>query len=71
MRGWKLTEWGDEQPVDVPLAEAMPEDFDALLLPGGVINPDKLRMDPDAVDFVSVSSMPTSRWPRSATGRGR
>jgi protease I len=52
VRGWKLTEWGDEQPVDVPLAEAMPEDFDALLLPGGVINPDKLRMDPDAVDLV-------------------
>jgi len=52
VRGWKLTEWGDEQLVDVPLAEAVPEDFDALLLPGGVINPDKLRMDPDAVDFV-------------------
>ncbi|MFL5335536.1 MAG: type 1 glutamine amidotransferase domain-containing protein [Geminicoccaceae bacterium] len=54
VRGWKFTEWGDEQPVDVPLAQARPEDFDALLLPGGVINPDKLRMDPDAIDFVEA-----------------
>jgi protease I len=51
VRGWKHTEWGDELPVDVPLAEARPEQFDALLLPGGVMNPDKLRMNPDAVRF--------------------
>ena len=52
VRGWKFTEWGDELPVDVKLDQARAEDFDALLLPGGVINPDKLRMEPRAVDFV-------------------
>lgn len=52
VRGWNFTEWGDEQPVDVALDDADAGDFDALLLPGGVINPDTLRMIPDAVDFV-------------------
>jgi protease I len=52
IRGWKHTEWGDYVDVDVPLHEARPRDFDALLLPGGVINPDKLRMIPEAVAFV-------------------
>ena len=52
VRGWKHTEWGDELPVDVPLQNAKPEDFDALLLPGGVISPDKLRIEPKAVNFV-------------------
>src|SRR5437660_7836419 len=52
VRGWKHTEWGDRFPVDVKLDQARPEDFDALLLPGGVINPDKLRMIPKAVKFV-------------------
>jgi protease I len=54
VRGWKFTEWGDEFPVDVPLAQARPEDFDAILLPGGVINPDKLRMDKGAVLFAQA-----------------
>jgi protease I len=52
VRGWKFTEWGDELQVDVKLDQARAEDFDALLLPGGVINPDKLRMEPRAVNFV-------------------
>lgn len=52
IRGWKFTDWGDEVKVDVPLKQARPEEFDALLLPGGVINPDKLRMIPEAVNFV-------------------
>jgi protease I len=51
-RGWKFTEWGDEIKVDLPLPKADAEHFDALLLPGGVINPDKLRMIPEAVAFV-------------------
>jgi len=51
VRGWNHTEWGDEIPVDVELSQAEPAAFDALLLPGGVINPDKLRMNPDAVAF--------------------
>jgi len=52
VKAWKFTELGDELPVDVALDSARPEDFDALLLPGGVINPDKLRMEPKAVQFV-------------------
>ena len=51
-RGWNFTDWGEEVKVDTPLAKADAQDFDALLLPGGVINPDKLRMEPQAVDFV-------------------
>jgi protease I len=54
VRGWKFTEWGDTFPVDVPLDQARPDDFDALLLPGGVLNPDKLRMQPRAVSFVKA-----------------
>jgi protease I len=52
VKGWQTTEWGDSFPVDVSLAQANPRDYDALLLPGGVMNPDKLRMQPDAVEFV-------------------
>jgi deglycase len=52
VRGWKHVEWGDELKVDRPLGEARAEDFDALLLPGGVINPDRLRIEPKAVQFV-------------------
>ena len=51
VRAWSFTEWSKEYPVDVHLDNARPDDFDALLLPGGVINPDKLRMQPAAVDF--------------------
>jgi protease I len=52
VKGWNHTEWGDTFPVDLPLENARPEDFDALMLPGGVMNPDKLRMNPKAVQFV-------------------
>jgi len=52
VKGWNMKEWGKEVPVDVPLKSAKAEDFDALLLPGGVMNPDHLRMNPQAVDFV-------------------
>ncbi len=52
VRGWQFTEWGDEFPVDETLDDASADDFDALLLPGGVLNPDKLRMIPEAVQFV-------------------
>jgi protease I len=54
VRGWKFTEWGTELPVDRPLDKAKPDEFEALLLPGGVINPDKLRMEPKAVEFVKA-----------------
>ena len=51
VKGWKQMNWGDELPVDMTLDEARAEDFDALMLPGGVMNPDKLRMNPKAVAF--------------------
>jgi protease I len=52
VKGWKLTDWGDELPVDVPLEDAKADDFDALVLPGGVMNPDKLRRNEWALQFV-------------------
>lgn len=52
IRGWKMKDWGEEVSVDVTLADADPDDYAALLLPGGVLNPDQLRMDPRAVEFV-------------------
>jgi protease I len=52
VKGWDHTEWGDEIPVDVELGDASPEEFDALVLPGGVMNPDKLRVNSEAVEFV-------------------
>jgi protease I len=54
VRGWNFTEWGEEFPVDVALDRADPDDFDALLLPGGVMNPDTLRMLPKAVAFAKA-----------------
>jgi protease I len=54
VRGWDFTDWGRTLPVDVKLDQARPEMFDALLLPGGVMNPDKLRLDPKAVAFVKA-----------------
>jgi protease I len=53
VRAWNFTEWGEQVPIDVHLSEADSDEFDALLLPGGVMNPDNLRMQPDAVAFVS------------------
>src|SRR5581483_9706499 len=52
VRGWNMTDWGDDVDVDVQLNDAKPEEYDALLLPGGVKNPDILRTIPRAVQFV-------------------
>jgi protease I len=52
VKGWDHTRWGDEFAVEVRLQAARPEDYHALLLPGGVMNPDRLRMNPEAVAFV-------------------
>lgn len=52
IRGWKFTEWGDSFAVDKTVDAAEIFDYDLLLLPGGVQNPDKLRMNEDAVRFV-------------------
>jgi protease I len=52
IKGWQHDHWGDELDVDLELGSANPGDFDALMLPGGVMNPDHLRQDQRAVDFV-------------------
>ena len=52
IKGWDKKDWGDDVFVDIPLKSADPSQYDALLLPGGVMNPDHLRMNPDAVRFV-------------------
>jgi protease I len=52
VQGWKHFDKADKFKVDVPLDQAKPDDFDALLLPGGVANPDQLRTKPKAVEFV-------------------
>ncbi|MBJ7574760.1 type 1 glutamine amidotransferase domain-containing protein [Luteimonas sp. MC1828] len=52
IRGWKDKNWGDTVDVDVTLDKASPDDYAALVLPGGVINPDRLRINKAAVAFV-------------------
>jgi protease I len=52
VKGWNFTEWGDTIAVDVPLDQARAADYDALHLPGGVMNPDRLRIDRRALAFV-------------------
>lgn len=52
VRGWNHKAWGDSVRVDRTVEQAAPDEYDALLLPGGVMNPDHLRMNPKAVDFV-------------------
>lgn len=54
IRGWNHTDWGDSVRVDLSLKSADPNNYDALLLPGGVMNPDHLRQDRDAVQFVKA-----------------
>jgi protease I len=52
IRGWKHTDWGDEVAVDAVIGQVRAEDYDALVLPGGVMNPDKLRLHDDVLAFV-------------------
>ena len=52
VKAWNVDNWGITLSVDVSLDKAKPENYDGLLLPGGVFNPDKLRANPKAVDFV-------------------
>ncbi|WP_205500166.1 type 1 glutamine amidotransferase domain-containing protein [Rufibacter psychrotolerans] len=56
VRGWDMTDWGKEYNVDVNLKQAVAADYDALLLPGGVMNPDYLRTNQQAVAFVRAFS---------------
>ena len=52
IKGWDKTDWGRAVDVDLTVAQAEADTFDALLLPGGQINPDSLRMDDRAVQLV-------------------
>lgn len=52
IRGWKEKDWGESVTVDKTLAEAKADDYDAIVLPGGQINPDLLRINQQALDFI-------------------
>lgn len=54
IRGWDKTDWGQAVKVDRPLTDADAAHYDALLLPGGQINPDKLRLVPEAIAFIKA-----------------
>jgi protease I len=54
IKAWNKTDWGDEVDVDVALEDAQAGDYDALVLPGGVMNPDKLRTQPAAITLVQA-----------------
>jgi len=53
VRAWDHTDWGGEYEVDIQLDNASSKDYDGLLLPGGVLNPDQLRMNEKAIKFIS------------------
>jgi protease I len=79
VRGWNFSDWGEEIAVDVVLDKALPQSFDALVLPGGVINPDALRVQPAAVEFVRaffedgkpVAAICHGSWTVIETGEAR
>jgi protease I len=54
IQGFDHHDKADRFPIDLPVADADASDYDALVLPGGVINPDMLRTDPRAMDFVAA-----------------
>jgi protease I len=54
VRGWRADNWSIAIPVDLMVGEANPDDFDALLIPGGVINPDKMRRNKACVGFAKA-----------------
>lgn len=52
VKAWNVDNWGIEIPVDKHISEAKTEDYDGLILPGGVLNPDKLRTNKEAIEFI-------------------
>lgn len=68
VKGWNHTDWGDEFLVEVSLKHANADEYDALMLPGGVMNPDRLRWNPDAIRF--VKEFVTRRKPIAAICHG-
>jgi protease I len=53
VKGWKDKNWGDEFKVDVTLDKVKATDYQGLMLPGGVMNPDQLRIHPEAINFIA------------------
>ena len=51
VKAWNHDHWSIELPVDVNIAKASPDDYDALVVPGGVLNPDQMRINDDCVEF--------------------
>jgi protease I len=54
IKGWNHTDWGESVKVDQVVKKARPQDYDSLVLPGGQMNPDSLRMDKDAIVFIKA-----------------
>ncbi|MEO7050164.1 MAG: type 1 glutamine amidotransferase domain-containing protein [Rhodanobacter sp.] len=54
IKGWSGKDWGESVTVDMALKDADVDDYDALVLPGGVINPDQLRLEPQAIALVKA-----------------
>ncbi len=52
IKSWDGTDWGESVSVDMTLANANPSDYHSLVLPGGVINPDTLRVNDEALSFI-------------------
>jgi protease I len=52
IRGWNMSDWGDTIPADLMIEDVNCDDYNALVIPGGVINPDKLRADETAMEVV-------------------
>jgi protease I len=52
VRAWSKKDWGEEFEATVAIEDAHSGDYDALVLPGGVMNPDTLRSNPDVISFV-------------------
>lgn len=54
IKGWDKDDWGNSVPVDAALESVSADDYDAIVLPGGQINPDLLRVEPKAIDFIKA-----------------
>lgn len=70
VQAFKGKEKGDTFKVDYTFDQTSPDDYDALMLPGGAYNSDKIRMVKRPSSGCSPSTGPTSRWRSSATRRG-
>ncbi len=71
VRAWIDGDWSQSYKVDVPLSGARSSDYDALLLPGGVMNPDTLRLYDEAIDFIlKDTAWQISQLPQSVMDHG-